>query len=95
MRNKGSLHDSISPNVDFQTAMIDSPVLKMSTGDINTANGTTIPVYPNNALMANLLAIQNGNNGNFSLATEGGIGSMVISFNDPDNSGIWNVWQDS
>ena len=93
MRNKGSLHDSISPNVDFQTAMIDSPVLKMSTGDINTANGTTIPVYPNNALMANLLAIQNGNNGNFSLATEGGIGSMVISFNDPDNSGIWNVWQ--
>lgn len=93
MRNKGSLHDSISEHVDFQTAMIDSPILKNPIGTISTANGDTVPVFPNNALMANLLAIQNGDNGNFSLATEGGIGSMVISFNDPDNSGIWNVWQ--
>lgn len=92
MRNRGSLHNSLSHNVDFQTAMIDSPVLKPSTGFVDTANGELLS-YPNHALMANLLRIQNNGNDNFNLATEGGVGSMVISFNDPDHSGIWNVWQ--
>lgn len=92
MRNKGSLFNSLSHNLDFQTAMIDSPVLQDSIGDITTANGE-VPVFPNHALMANLLKIQENETGNFNLATEGGIGSMVISFNDPDHSGIWNVWQ--
>lgn len=92
MRNKGSLFNVGSDNVDFQTAMIDSPVLRPGNGSIDTANGS-IPFYPNHALMANLLRIQEGETGNFNLATEGGVGSMVISFNDPDNSGIWSVWQ--
>jgi len=92
MRNKGSLYNSLSDNVDFQTAMIDSPVLKPAISDINTANGN-LPLFPDHALMANLLRVQQGAESSFNLATEGGVGSMVISFNDPDNSGIWNVWQ--
>ena len=94
MRDKGSIHNTLSKNVDFQTANISSAVLQPATGDFTSASGAAIPIFPNNALMANLLQLTTDSNGDqSSLATDGGVGSVVISFNDPDQSGIWMVWQ--
>lgn len=91
MRNKGSFNNSFSQNLNFQTANIISPLLKPATTAGYTTLANPIVTYPANALAANLLEFASG--GTTNLATAQAPGSLLISFNDPDHSGIWNIWQ--
>lgn len=93
MRNKEGFNDSaLTKNINFQTAMIDSPVLRpeIDTGITDPTNFETITDFPANALMANLLQASTESS-DLNLAKEGGVGSVVISFND--SSGTWNILQ--
>lgn len=92
MRNKSGFNDS-SPteNLNFQTAMLDNPVLRqpIDTGIVDPNTGQDITDFPANALMANLL--QPFTDSNSTIAQDAGVGSVVITFND--NQGTWDILQ--
>jgi len=89
MRNKQGFNDSISQGVDWQTAQLRQPVLK------ETVNipGTEGFIRPANALMSNLLQLDEPFLDNNNLATIMDPGSLVFSLKDSANNGIWSVWQ--
>lgn len=89
MRNKSGFNASIAENLNFQTANLASPLIQPATNIIN-ASGETVSSYPANALASNLFQFINDNQNLANLAPPG---SLVISFNDPNGSGIWNVIQ--
>lgn len=90
MRNKSGFNTSISDNVNFQTANLTTPILSPPIGTINSPLGNSISQFSANALAANLLQFVTANN---NIATTASPGSLLISFNDPNGSGIWNVLQ--
>lgn len=93
MRDKSTVHSTLNDNINFQTTHLGNTILP-TPGTCETENFQQIATYPANALMANLLAFTNNANGQgVNLATTSSLGSLLISFNDPDGSGIWNVWQ--
>jgi len=90
-RNRG-FNDSISKNVNFQSALLGEPVLTPAlTDDLAVINNNTAN-FTANALAANLLRFNNDGN-NLNLANQATPGSTIISFNDPNSSGIWSVIQ--
>jgi general secretion pathway protein D len=89
MRNKSGFNSSISDNVNFQTSNLTAPIITPATS-ITNAFGQTVNSFPPNALASNLFQFITDNN---NLATSATPGSLLISFNDPNGSGIWNVIQ--
>lgn len=92
MRNNSDFNDAISKNLNFQTSHLGEPVL--TEGDpptVQVPGGGEIPNFPANALMANLLQFVDNTSNN--LANQQQNGSTIISIRDPNNSGIWNIWQ--
>jgi general secretion pathway protein D len=87
MRNKGSFHSSALDSINFQAANLVTPILSQQ--GIANEIGETVNQFPADALMANLLQLNQGNN----LANLATPGSVIISFNDQNGSGIWNVMQ--
>lgn len=87
MRNKSGFNSSVSDNVNFQTANLTAPIIK--TSGVTGEYGEPITQLPANALMANLLQLNNDKN----FASAATPGSILISFNDPNGSGIWNILQ--
>lgn len=79
MRNKAGLNNSISNNVDWQSAQLSPPILK---------DGS-----PADALMANLLQIGAPFAAGQNLASSSAPGSLVLSLQDTGSSGVWSVWQ--
>jgi general secretion pathway protein D len=90
-RNRG-FNDSISKNVNFQSALLGEPVLTPAPTDDNNIFNYGTQNFTANALAANLLRFNNDGN-NLNLANQSTPGSTIISFNDPNNSGIWSVIQ--
>ena len=80
MRNKFGFKDSFLQAANWQTAMLNNPVLKP------TLLGGQLPP---DALMANLLEL---NPADINLANATTPGSFIVSFDEP-NSGVWSVWQ--
>ncbi len=89
MRNKSGFNSSLSNNINFQTANLAAPIIQPANNIIN-ASGETVSSFPANALASNLLQFITDNTNLANVATPG---SLVISFNDPNGSGIWNVIQ--
>jgi general secretion pathway protein D len=104
MRNKKGFNQSISKNVDWQTAHLDVPILKPAVLVNN------IPTRPADALMANLLQLgdpfsSTAGMGEENLASTREPGSLVFSLNDSETDaldisgnpipgkGVWSVWQ--
>jgi general secretion pathway protein D len=95
MRDKKGLQSSISPKFNFQSAQLNSPILKT----IDNPTGGD-PILPGDALMANLLQILNNADPNAvnasspqNLATLATPGSMIISLGDAQTGGVWAVFQ--
>jgi general secretion pathway protein D len=80
MRDKTGLNNSISPNIHFQSAQLEAPVL----------TGCTTPVSAS-ALMSNLLELCGDPATNFAKGARPG--SLIVSFKDPQDNGIWLLWQ--
>lgn len=89
MRNKSGVNSSISNNINFQTANLTSPIISPALTTVQNPLGGSVQVYPANALAANLLQFVDNTN----FATSAAPGSLLISFNDPNGSGIWNILQ--
>ena len=87
-RNKSGFNKSFNDNINFQSAQLAPPILP-NTGLYNALGN---PIYPANALMANLLQFIDGNGGQ-NIVSSATPGSLIVSFNDPNQSGIWSVWQ--
>lgn len=87
MRNKSGFNTSVSDNINFQTANLTNPII--SNVGLTNELGNTVNQFPANALMANLLQLD----GTSNFANQSTPGSIIISFNDPNGSGIWNILQ--
>ncbi len=87
MRNKSGFNTSVSDNINFQTANLTTPII--TAAGITNELGQTVNQFPANALMANLLQLD----GTANFANQSTPGSLIISFNDPNGSGIWNILQ--
>ena len=102
LRNKEGASSSLDRNINFQTGHLASPILR-SSQSINDNIGPSFDVSTGpiaaNALMANLLELFTADPGNSTnLATalsnpNSGFGSLILSINDSNGGGIWNVWQ--
>lgn len=90
MRNKSGFNSSISDNVNFQTANLTAPIITPPTGIPNASTGQTVNAFLPNALASNLFQFITDNT---NLANSATPGSLLISFNDANGSGIWNVIQ--
>jgi general secretion pathway protein D len=89
MRNKSGFNSSVSNNVNFQTANLTTPIITPAIG-IPNATGQTFDTFSANALASNLFQFITDNT---NLANSATPGSLLISFNDSNGSGIWNVLQ--
>lgn len=83
LRNKKGFDNSTLEGLNFQSAQLAPPVLKPATGEP--------PMFPPDALAANLLQLTNGVNiaNNVAVSPPG---SFVFSLEDK-TLGVWNVWR--
>lgn len=79
MRTPDGFSDIFNNNLNFQTANLNSPILK----DANNNN------LPADALAANLLKF---NESNSNIANQSTPGTTVITLSDPNGS-VWNIWK--
>lgn len=91
MRNKTGFNESISDNVDWQTAHLSQPILKEAAGFDPFRPDE--PLRPADALMANLLQLGDPFDRGENLANTREPGSLVFSLNDSQSNGVWSVWQ--
>lgn len=94
MRNKEGFNQSISRNVNWQTANISQPILKpaVETG-IADDLGFGFAERPADALAANLLQLGDPFANNQNIASTRTAGSLILALNDSQNNGIWSIWQ--
>jgi general secretion pathway protein D len=85
LRDKDGFNKSISERVNFQTAHLSQPILKMPSAVTDQR--------PANALMSNLLQLGDPFGENENLATSAEPGSLVFSLKDSANGGVWSFWQ--
>ena len=92
MRNISGFNNSISDNLNFQTANLAGPIITPATSLTNLL-GNGVNVFPSNALMANLLQFIDQQTNLATSLGQTSPGSLLISFNDPNGNGIWNIIQ--
>jgi general secretion pathway protein D len=92
MRNRQGFNDSVSKNINFQSAQISQPILKSINPDI-ALTAESSPLRPADALMANLLQVGDPFAAGVNIANNATAGSLIISFQDNKESGVWSVWQ--
>ncbi|MGE0206742.1 MAG: secretin N-terminal domain-containing protein [Candidatus Babeliales bacterium] len=94
MRNKQGWNDAISQGVDWQSAQLNQPVLKAAPINPDGTGASDIfTQLPADALMSNLLQLNDPFGNGQNLASVMTPGSLVFSLKDSANNGIWSVWQ--
>jgi general secretion pathway protein D len=88
MRNPSGLSDSSNPSLNFQSAQLAPIIIEGGMIPMTGPNAFTA-----NALMANLMEFFQASNGGapVNLGTGSPVGSVLVSFQDPNGSGSWNV----
>jgi general secretion pathway protein D len=90
IRNPGGFHDSLSKNVNFQSAQLSNPVLRGAGVTPDTDfTGIGPADLPANALMANLLQLASAN---VNLARQAIPGSLVIALKDTAVNTVWGLF---
>lgn len=84
LRNKNGFNNSTLEDLNFQSAQLDSPVLKSPTGEST--------ILPPDALAANLLQLASDGANLASRASTSPAGSLVLALRD-NSMGVWNVWR--